>query len=228
MDTRLSRKILLAAVVMACTVGVPRMIRAQRTGYPDEEFVRRRQALAARLQEGMLVLFGVDLPTPGAHTRQDNDFYYLTGVEDLGAVLTMNAKSGEANLFLPRMTAREEMMSGPNLLKDDSAKARLGFANIYDVTYFDEFIARNTRAFAVTWVRLQPGDTIDNARSEVLIFEGRKNRLHYNDQVSRDIHRLQKLQERFAGFGWKDVTPHLDALRMIKTGAEIDVLRRNG
>jgi Xaa-Pro aminopeptidase len=228
MNIRSIRKILMAAAVLACAAAVPQMIKAQRTGYPGDEFVRRRQALAARLQEGMVVLFGVDLPTPGGHTRQDNDFYYLTGVEDLGAVLVMNAKSGEANLFLPRLTPREEMMSGPNLLSDTTAKNRLGFANIYDVTYFDEFIARNARAFASAWARLQPGDTIDNARSEVLIFEGRKNRLHYNGQISRDAYRLRDLRERFPGFVWRDITPHLDALRMIKTGAEIAVLRRNG
>jgi len=228
MNARWRRKILLLMAVAACAFALPEMIRAQRTGYSGEEFVRRRQALSGRLQEGMVILFGADTATPGAHTRQDNDFYYLTGVEDLGAVLVMNAKSGEANLFLPRQTPREEMMGGANLLKDGTAKARLGFADIHEVSFFDEFIARNARAFAATWVRLQPGDTVDNARSEVLIFEGRKNRLHYNDQISRDAYRLQKLRERFPGFAWKDVTPHLDALRMIKSAEEIAVLRRNG
>jgi len=228
MNTRKIRKNIFIAAAIVSVFAVPRSIRAQRTEYSGEEFVRRRQALAGRLQEGMVVLFGVDSATPGGHTRQDNDFYYLTGVEDLGAVLVMNAKSGEANLFLPRQTPREEMMGGPNLLKDEKAKGRLGFANIHEVTYFDEFIARNARSFASTWVRLQPGDTIDNARNEVLIFEGRKNRLHYNDQIPRDAYRLQKLRERFPGFVWKDVTPYLDALRMIKSAEEIAVLRRNG
>jgi Xaa-Pro aminopeptidase len=221
-------KIALAAAVLAGAFAFPRAVRGQRTGYSGEEFVRRRLALAGRLGEGMVVLFGLDAPTPGTHTRQDNDFYYLTGIEDLGAVLVMNAKSGEASLFLPRQTPREELMGGANLLKDEAAKGRLGLANIYDVTYVDEFIARNARSFATTWVRLQPGDTVDNARSEVLIFEGRKNRLHYNAQITRDAFRLQRLQERFPGFAWKDVTPHLDALRMVKSAEEIAVLRRNG
>jgi Xaa-Pro aminopeptidase len=222
------RKALLIAFVTAGAFAAAPFIRAQRTGYSAEEFVRRRQALAGRLQEGMVVLFGVDVPAPGAHTRQDNDFYYLTGVEDMGAVFTLNAKTGEANLFLPRQTPREEIMGGPNLLKDDKAGERLGFANIHDLSYFDEFIARNVRAFASTWVRLLPGDTVDNARSEVLIFEGRQNRTHYNAQISRDAFRLQRLRERFPGFVLKDVTPHFDALRMIKSAEEIAVLRRNG
>jgi len=228
MSNRMAPKTLALGAGIALVLAAATALWAQRTGYPGEEFVRRRQALAGRLQEGMVILFGVDTPTPGTHTRQDNDFYYLTGVEDLGAVLALNAKTGEASLFLPRQTPREEMMGGANLLKDDKAKGRLGLANIHDITYVDEFIARNARAFASTWVRLQPGDTVDNARNEVLIFEGRKNRLHYNAQVTRDAFRLQRLQERFPGFAWKDVTPHLDALRMIKSAEEIAVLRRNG
>jgi Xaa-Pro aminopeptidase len=204
------------------------LVLAQRTGFSKDEFVRRRQALAGRLLEGMVVLFGVDSPTPGSHTRQDNDFYYLTGVEDLGAVFTMNAKTGEANLFLPRQTPREETMGGQNLLKDEKAAERLGFANIHEIAYFDEFIARNVRSFAASWVRLLPGDTVDDSRGEVLIFEGRQNRTHYNAQVSRDAFRLQRLRERFPGFAFKDVTPHLDTLRMIKSPEEIAVLRRNG
>jgi Xaa-Pro aminopeptidase len=201
---------------------------AQRVGYTKEELVRRRQALRDRAQDGLVVLFGQDTSPAGAPARQDNDFYYLSGVEDQGAILTLNARTGETNLFLPRQSAREEMVSGANLLKDDSAKARLGLTNLYDLGYFDEYLARNARTGAALWLRLQPGDTVDNARSEVLIFEARKNRTHYNAQETRDSFRIQRLRERYPAFALRDVTPFLDTLRMIKSPEEIAVLRRNG
>jgi len=201
---------------------------AQRAGYSKDEFMRRRKALADRVKEGMIILFGEAIPQPGAHFRQDNDFFYFTGIEDIGAIFVMEANTGETHLFLPRQTAREEMVGGPNLLKDDKAKEKTGLANLYDVTYFDEFIARNMRSFSPAYLRLQPGDTVDNSRSEVALFLGRKNRIHYNDQISPENYRIQKLKERYPSFEFKDVTSHIDALRMIKSAEEIEVLRRNG
>jgi len=201
---------------------------AQRTGYTKDEFMRRRKALADRVKEGMIVLFGEALPQPGAHFRQDNDFFYFTGIEDHGAIFVMNGKTGETHLFLPRQTAHEEMVSGPNLLKDEKAKEKTGLANLYEATYFDEFISRNMRSFSPAYLRLQPGDAVDNSRSEVALFLGRKNRVHYNDQISLDNDRTQKLKERYPSFEFKDITPHIDVLRMIKSAEEIEVLRRNG
>jgi Xaa-Pro aminopeptidase len=201
---------------------------AQRTGYTKDEFMRRRKALADRAKEGMIILFGETLPQPGAHFRQDNDFFYFTGIEDLGAIFVMNAKTSETHLFLPRQAPREAMVSGPNLLSDEKAKEKTGLANLYDVTYFDEFISRNMRNFSPAYLRLQPGDTVDNSRSEVALFLGRKNRIHYNDQISPDNDRIQKLKERYPSFEFKDITPHIDALRMIKSAEEISVMRRNG
>ncbi len=201
---------------------------AQRVGFSKDEFLRRRQALRERTKEGIIVLFGRDVPPEGAPSRQDNDFFYLCGVEDLGAILTINARSGETNLFLPRQSAREEMISGPNLLADGKAAARWGLTGLYDLGYFDEYLARNARTGAALWLRLQPGDSVDDARSEVLIFEARKNRTHYNAQMTRDDFRTQRLRERYPAFEIRDLTPHLDALRVIKSPEEIAVLRRNG
>jgi len=201
---------------------------AQRSGYTKDEFVRRRAALADKAKEGMIVLFGEALPQAGAHFRQDNDFFYFTGVDDLGAVLILNAKTKDAHLFLPRQTPREAMVSGPNLLADEKAKDKLGLANLFEITYLDEFIARSARTFAPAWLRLQPGDTVDNDRGEVALFAGRKNRTHYNDQISLDGHRIQKLKERYPSFEFKDVTPFIDSLRYLKTPEEIAILKRNG
>jgi Xaa-Pro aminopeptidase len=201
---------------------------AQRSGYSKDEFIRRRAALADKLKEGMVVLFGEAMPQAGSHFRQDNDFFYFTGVEDPNAVLILNAKTKEAHLFLPRQTAREEMVGGPNLLKDEKATEKLGLANLFDLTYLDEFIARQMRNFAPIWFRLQPGDTLDNDRGEVALFIGRKNRTHYNDQISLDAHRLQKLKERYPSFEIKDVTPFIDLLRYLKSPEEIAILKRNG
>ncbi len=202
---------------------------SQRVGFSKEELTRRREALMNRLDEGLVVLFGDCLPMPGGHFRQDNDFYYFSGIEDTGAILIMAPKTKESFLFLPRQTPREMMIEGENLLKDEDAKNKTGFTEIHPVTYFDEFLARNARRFGLTFhLRLSPRDSVDNARWETLIFVGRKNRIHYNDQISLDNYRIKKLKERYPVIAHKDITPHIDEMRVIKSPEEIEILRRNG
>ena len=208
---------------------LPSLSFAQRTGYTKEEFVRRRAALMDKAGGGLIILFGESMPLPGAHFHQENDFYYLTGVEDPGAALIMVPRTKGAYLFLPQQTPREELMGGANLLKDAKAKEKTGFTDIHQASFFDEYIGRNLALAGTTLhLRLSPADTIDNARYETLIFTARKARLHYNDQISLDNYRILKLKERFPAAEVKDITPFLDSMRVIKSPEEIEVMRRNG
>jgi len=217
--------VLLALSVMA----LHPILFAQRVGYSKEEMNGRREALMDNLDSGMIVLFGDCLPTPGGHFRQDNDFYYFTGIEDAGAIVILTPKTKESFLFLPRQTPREIMIEGENLLNDEDAEQKTGFTDIYPVSYFDEFIARNARGHGLTFhMRLSPKDSVDNARWETLIFVGRKNRTHYNDQISLDNYRIKKLKERYPVLAFQDITPLIDDMRVIKSAEEIEILRRNG
>ena len=104
---------------------------AERLGYPPGEFVARRKALAARLGAGLVLLTGKTLPNTATRFHQDNDFYYLTGNEDLNAVLVMDAATAEAHLFLPRQGDREVRSDGANWLTEGAAAAaRMGFTSI--------------------------------------------------------------------------------------------------
>jgi Xaa-Pro aminopeptidase len=224
--TRFARALvfLVSALVLQATLAF-----AQRTGYTKEEFMRRRAALMEKAGDGLIVFFGETMPLPGAHFHQDNDFYYLTGVEDTGAALIMVPRTKQSYLFLPQQTPREAMMGGANLLKDPQGKEKTGFDEIYDVSYFEEYLGRMlARAGSTLYLRLSPADTIDNARYETLIFTARRSRLHFNDQISSDNHRILKLKERFPGVELKDIVPFIDAMRVIKSPEEIEVLRRNG
>jgi len=202
---------------------------AQRTGYSKEEIIRRRNALMEQAKEGMIILFGEVSPKPAAHIRQDNDFYYFTGVEDMNAILVMIPKTGESFLFLPRMTAREEMVDGSNMLSDKEAKEKTGLKEIYPLSYFDEFIARHAERFEAAFhLRLSPRDVVDGDRWETPLEIARRSRIHYNDQISLDNYRIIKLKERYPSFEYKDIVPLIDSMRVIKSPEEIEILRRNG
>jgi Xaa-Pro aminopeptidase len=218
---------LLAISLLAGLLASP--LPAQRTGYSREEFSRRRTALMDRVKDGAVILFGDAAVPAGSHFRQDNDFFYFSGNEDVGAILVLVSSTGTAALFLPQQTAREKMMNGPNLLEDPEGKAKAGFTDIFPSSYLDEFLARNLARFGGRFhLRLSPRDTLDEARSETGLMDGRRSRSHYNDQISADLYRIGKLRERYPQMEFRDVTPLIDAMRVIKTAEEIAVLRRNG
>ncbi len=202
---------------------------AQRTGYEPQEFAGRRQALMHRIKTGVAVLFADHAGPGGAHFRQDNDFFYFTGLEDQGAILVMIPEDGTVALFLPRQMPREEMVEGPNLLADPQGREKSGIEKLFPLDYLDEFLARNLgRLKGGLHLRLSPRDTLTDARAETAIMASRRARSHYNDQLSLDNHRAVKFRDRYPQVRLLDLTPQIDAMRLIKSQAEIEILRRNG
>src|SRR5215475_2921882 len=50
-----------------------------------QEFARRRSELAKQLKSGYLILFARKTLPEAVHYREDNDFFYYTGLSDPGA-----------------------------------------------------------------------------------------------------------------------------------------------
>ncbi len=228
--TTIRRKAAFAALIALGLLAAVPPLRAQRPGFPPEEFTARRAALMERLKDGTVILFGDAAAPAGGHFRQDNDFYYFTGSDDLGAILVLYPAAKSSFLFLPQLTAREKMYDGGNLLDDPAARARAGFTDVLPSSSFDEFMTRGlSRADGVRLhLRLSPRDALDQARSEVALYEARRARTRYHDQISADLDRIAKIRERYPQMELRDVTPLIDEMRAVKTPAEIEVLRRNG
>ena len=223
--TRLRFTLIVLAVTIASALP-----RAERMGYPPEEFVARRQALAKVLQRGTLVMFGGTSPIPGVRFRQDNDFYYLTGNESFSGVLVMDVASGASHLFLPKLSATEIRYEGGNWLDETDAAKKYGFASIQPLTSLHEFLARR-RAVAQTeqlWTRLSERDVVDRGRLDTAIGTARRLSNPFAQHPTEDAARATALREQFPYYEMKDVSPQLDRLRMIKSPREIEILRYNG
>ena len=207
----------------------PSTIYSQRVGYTREEFMRRRTELMRGVGEGIIILFGNSMPASSIRFRQDNDFYYLSGVEDLGSVMALIPKAQQSFLFLPKQSPREIMVSGANLLEDPQGAEKAGFTQLYPVSYLDEFLARlGTRYGNSFYVRLSPADLVDSSGYEIPLFYGRRYRNHYDDQMPLESYRVEKLRRYYPFYNLKDVKPFIDQMRLIKSEEERAILRHNG
>ena len=81
-----------------------------------KEFAARRTELAAKLKTGYVLLFAKTEDPPATHYREDNDFYYYTGLSDPGAIMLMDVATQRTTIFEPQQSPREVQVYGANLL----------------------------------------------------------------------------------------------------------------
>lgn len=204
-------------------------LQGQRVGYPTEEFSARRQRLASQLDRGLLVMFSASAEPAGLRFRQDHDFYYLTGSEDVNAVMVMEVPSGTTHMFVPRLSAGTVRFQGPNWLNDPDAARTHGVARVEPLSALGDFLAtKKNEGVGTLWLRTSMPDTVDRSRSEVGFDETARRRNPLAQYPSENSQRAQAVRDQFPGVEVKDVTPHIDQLRLIKSPREIENLRRNG
>jgi len=221
------RPVAVVALLVATAIAVPH---AQRMGYAPDEFSARRARLVERLDPGLVLLFGATAPTPGVRFRQDNDFFYLTGNESLNGVLAIGVPGGRSHLFLPAQTEGEIRYEGANWLSEPGGAAAHGFASIRPLDTLTQYLAgrRGTSGTARLWVRLSERDTVNFGRLDTAIYLGRRLANPFAQQPTEDAARAEALRAQYPYYTLADVTPHLDALRVIKTPREIEILAANG
>ena len=215
------------ALLLSLWLAVPL---AQRAGYPSDEFATRRQRLAKALGEGSLVMFGATEPAAGVRFRQDNDFYYLTGNESLGAALIVDVPGGTSHLFLPPQDAVDIRYNGTNWLQESDAARRRGFTSIRPVSELYETLARRRAVSGpnIVWLRLSERDEVDTGRYDTALGTARRLASPFAQHVSEDATRAATFRLQFPYLELRDVTPHIDGLRLIKSAREIETMTRNG
>jgi len=221
------RNVALIALILGIWTALPQ---AERMGYPPEEFTARRQKLAKALGTGTVLMFGATAPTPGTRFRQDNDFYYLTGNEGLNAALVMDVPTGQAYLFLPKLTPREIRYEGGNWLEEAGAAKKYGFASVQPLSELQEFLARRrpVAGSQVVWTRLSERDYVNEGRLDSAVQNARRLISPFSQHPTEDAGRITALRAQFPYYEMKDVAPQLDRLRMIKSPREIEILKYNG
>src|SRR5689334_23914605 len=94
------RLVLAIAFALAATAAA----RAQplfTNAFPPEEFAAHREKLMAAIGDGVAVLQGAAETGTYVAFRQNNHFYYLTGVEVPRAIVVVDGKAKTTTLFLP-------------------------------------------------------------------------------------------------------------------------------
>jgi Xaa-Pro aminopeptidase len=228
--------LLLVATVLLLFVAAPAFAQYTDIAALDDlggpaEFARRRQELAKQAKTGYIVLCAKLILPQADHYREDNDFYYFTGIADPGAVLLIDIAANRTILFEPQQSARESRVYGKNLLSlTQEERTKLGFTVVMPL---NTLIGTLSAALGKTgeqdlWLRLGFADKPDGARQETARDYATEYSHPFGNPMPGDRGLLRRIQEMFPAAHLRDMTPFIDSMRYIKTAQEIAILRRNG
>lgn len=190
---------------------------------PAAEFAARRTRLVEQIGDGVVVIQGTTELASYHKFRQNNQFFYLTGVEVPRAILVIDGKTRSSSLFLPPRDERAERSEGPRLAPGAEAATLTGIERVLPrdefATVVDGLAGRTLymphRPEALG--AATPGYTTGHAAASLKDpWDGRK---------SREATFIERVTAKAAGAAIKDLDPLLDAMRLVKSPREIALVR---
>jgi Xaa-Pro aminopeptidase len=184
---------------------------------PGSDYHARREALARKVG-GVVVLFAAtenDGPNDLYGFRQDDNFFYLSGLSEPGAALLI-ASAGEAKgdtparayseiLFLPPRNLTQEKWTGPKLGAENPEAPKItGFDRVEDMGQLPDEVAR-----FVTGAR-------PSLYTDVVV----------DGETSPSSKPLAFLKRLNAYLVFQDVKPMVSELRTTKDAGEIGLIRK--
>ncbi|MEO9226573.1 MAG: Xaa-Pro peptidase family protein [Gemmatimonadaceae bacterium] len=192
--------------------------------FSHEVFAARRKALAARIGNGVALVMGASTPSAYHRFRQNNTFFYLTGVEAPGAMLWINGSNGRSTLFLPEGSAMSA--SGPRLIPNVAAIQATGLDNVTGMEWL--YLSLTSRKPDSLFVLDSPEETSATSRDGALRSQADRFNSAWDAALPRETAFIQQLKTRLPTVPIRDLTPIVDDMRWVKDSAEIRAMREGG
>jgi Xaa-Pro aminopeptidase len=159
--------------------------------------------------------------------RQAPDFYYLTGIEEPGAILLLSGPSKRAAVFAHKRPAWKVNVEGPGVLDEPDPAAKYGLPVVPQENFLNAFNSA-ARGVQKLYAPLTSPDALQFGRDEM---RGQEMELvvnplyRYTPLVRQAVTRLRELHPHLSV---ADINPLLDRMRWVKTPYEIARLRESG
>ena len=186
---------------------------------PAEESSARRARVLEQIGPGAwAVVRGAGEPAGLRRFRQTKEFFYLTGLEVPHAHLPLDGSRGDATLYLAPGYA----------VQADAVQARRGVERVAPVEQLPAILARACLRGSppTVYTPLQPAEGAAETRDAHLFAAGRAAADPWDGEVPREARFAEALRRRFPRMEVRDLSGLLDRLRLIKSSAEVDIMRR--
>lgn len=200
------------------------------TNFSRDELAARRAAVFDMIgADDIALVQGAPALATSEFFRQTNDFYYLSGVEVPHSYLLLDGRARTAALYLPHRDAAQERSDGPRLSAEDAAEA-VGLTGIELVQGFEALSLDLQRLVLKRghfrcYTPLSPAEQARAMRDQLLRAAATAGSDPWESASTREARFVRRLQDRFPMMAIADLSPVLDRLRLVKSEAELHLLR---
>ncbi|MBL7960593.1 aminopeptidase P family protein [bacterium] len=195
--------------------------------FTPDDFAKRRTAVMDKIGDGVAVFLGAELPEAFIKFRQDNNFYYLSGVDAPDAILIIDGAKKTSHLVVPAITSgdiRNEARIIPGTdaaskYKVDWVSPRSNFSAI-----LEGYLSPNRTVF----LYLGPEETAEMSPDRSRATRLRRLNDSWDGRISKETNFANLVKARFPSVTIKDISPVIHEMRWIKDEKEIAVIRECG
>lgn len=225
MVIRFRKGAVLAALCLALVAALPAQAPLFTDAVSKDELVRRRARVLDQVGDALVFIQGT-IESGYLKFRQNNQFFYLTGVEVPRAMLMMDGRTKDITLFLPPKNERMERSEGPLLSPGEEAQRLTGIPRVVSR---DDFTAVVAKAAADKRVVYMPhrAEALGAGAPESSRGIAKANLDDpWDGRPSREAAFIARIREKAPHSEIKDLDPILDAMRLIKSEREIALVRQ--
>lgn len=228
-------QILLAAI--ACSLAGPAAVFGQgaeslfTSDFTTKEFAQRRNRVCEKIgSDAAALVQGAPSVHSSARFRQSNQFFYLTGVETPHSLVLIDCGTKQTTLYLPHRNVARSGKDGHFITSDepDWVMEVTGVDAVAGTDLLSEHLARMSYRGSVRtiYTPFEPAEGPAASRDGELRVIGDRAGDPWDGRPSREGHLVALLQSRFPVLEIRDLSPLLDELRIIKSPAEIRLIKR--
>ena len=179
-----------------------------------------------KIGDGAAVLLGTGERPGEQPLRQNNQFFYLSGVVEPRAILLLDGKTKRSTLYLnPYNERRELRMYGPGLAPGDAAAKATGIEAVLPRDEFAAALTALARNKSRIYTPFRP-EVLGSASSHDVIALASANRNDpWDGRPTREEAFRGKLKALAPDSPVSDLDPILDELRAVKSPREIAIIR---
>lgn len=207
--------------------GAAQPLRLFTDSLPKEEFAARRTRLMEKIGDGVAIIQGAAETGNSLKFRQNNQFYYLTGVEVPRAILLVDGRARRSTLFLPPRNERQERSEGPVLVPGAEAAAITGIEAVESREQFATALKSAAGAPRAAFLPFRPEVLGGASVSDPLARWNASAEDPWDGGRPRETLFVEKVKAAAPSFDMKDLDPLLDAMRFVKSPAEIALIRES-
>ncbi len=197
--------------------------------FPQEEFKARWEKIFDRIgNTNVAIVQGMPQINGFIFPRQNNEFYYLCGIETPHSYLALDGQSRKVTLYLPPRNERLERAEGRVLSADDAdfVKKLTGVDEVLSTAAMKEDQMPQVKAAKVIYTLFSPAEGYAQSRGELQGANRSIKSDYWDGRGTREENFAKLLRERFPDSTVEDLTPILDGLRAAKSAREIALIRR--